>query len=409
MINLIRAAMRGVRAQMAAGDGGWTVAYNGSTLSNASATSNAGTSVSAQSVLQLSAAWSCVSVTSQLIASLPAAIYERQRDGSRKRIDPDIGQILTVKPNTSQTAFEMWEGLTAQQLLQGNGYMERLQVRGRLVGLRPLFNVTPKRLADGSFRYQITEAGRRRELGPDQVFHTRGFSAGDGCGLSAVRHGVHSLGSAIAAEQAAGSVFANGMAIGGFLKYEDTLSPDQRDQLQGQVSGFVGSKNTGKLMALEAGVEFQALSMNPEDVQLLETRRFQVEDICRWFGVPPIIIGHAQEGQTMWGTGVEAIMLAWLTKGINPMLRRLEARINADLIPADKRGRWKFKWNREAMLQMDSAAKAEFLSRMVTTGIMSPDESREKLNLARRGGAADELMAQTALAPLENLLKGSTE
>lgn len=105
----------------------------------------------------------------------------------------------------------------------------------------------------------------------------------------------------------------------------------------------------------------------------------------------------------MWGSGVEAIMLAWLTLGINPQLRRNEARIQKDLIPPGKRGRWYVEWNREAMLQMDSKAKGEFLSKMTTTGIMSRDEGRDKLNLPRRGGAADELTAQTALAPIDKL------
>jgi phage portal protein BeeE len=103
----------------------------------------------------------------------------------------------------------------------------------------------------------------------------------------------------------------------------------------------------------------------------LETRRFQVEDVCRWFGTPPVVIGHAGQGQTMWGSGVEAIMLAWLTLGINPQLRRNEGRIHKDLIPPGKRGRWYVEWNREAMLQMDSKAKGDFLSKMTTTGIMS--------------------------------------
>lgn len=105
----------------------------------------------------------------------------------------------------------------------------------------------------------------------------------------------------------------------------------------------------------------------------------------------------------MWGSGVEAIMLAWLTLGINPQLRRNEARIAKDLIPPGKRGRWYVEWNREAMLQMDSKSKGEFLSKMISNGIISRDEGRDKLNMARRGGAADELMAQTAHAPIDDL------
>jgi HK97 family phage portal protein len=172
---------------------------------------------------------------------------------------------------------------------------------------------------------------------------------------------------------------------------------------------FVSSKRAGKVMALEAGLSFSPTQVNPDDAQLLDTRRFQVEDVCRWFGTPPIIIGHAASGQTMWGSGVEAIMLAWLTLGINPQLRRFEARIKKDLIPLDRRAKWSVEWNREAMLQMDSKSKAVFLTGLTNSGIMSADESRDRLDLARRGGAADDLHAQTALAPLEALGKDKKE
>ena len=99
-------------------------------------------------------------------------------------------------------------------------------------------------------------------------------------------------------------------------------------------------------------------------------------------------------------------MLAWLTLGINPLLRRIEMRAARDLLPQGSRSRRVFlEWNREAMLQMDSKAKAEFLSKMTASGVMTSDESRDKLNLPRRGGAADELRAQVATAPIDLLGK----
>ena len=144
--------------------------------------------------------------------------------------------------------------------------------------------------------------------------------------------------------------------------------------------------------------------MNPEDAQLLDTRRFSVEDVCRWFGVPPVVVGHAGQGQTMWGSGVEAIMLSWLTLGINPLLKKIENRIGIDLVPVERRRRWFAEFNREAMLQMDSAAKGEFLAKMATSGTMTANERRAKLNLPRHNDpAADELMMQGAMAPLGNL------
>ncbi|WP_418592078.1 phage portal protein [Ponticoccus sp. (in: a-proteobacteria)] len=367
--------------------------------------SKAGAMVSATSALSISAAWACVKGNSELIGALPVAIYERQDNGSRKKIEPDVSEVLTANPNRVQTALEFWETAAAHLLLQGNAYAEKLMIGQRIVGLRPLLSVTPKRRSDGLFDYQFYEDGQRYILPPEKVLHIRGFGGGDGLGMSAINFGRQSLGSAIAADEVAAKVFANGMTAGGFLESDQELTPEQRAQLQSYLEGFSGSSKAGKTLILEAGLKFNGATMNPEDAQLLETRRFAVEDVCRWFGTPPVVIGHAGQGQTMWGTGVEAIMLAWLRMGINPLLRRIEARIGKEIIPANRRGKWFAEWNREAMLQMDSNAKGNFLSRMVAAGIMSSDEGRDKLNLQRRGGAADELRAQVATAPLDLLGK----
>lgn len=403
---LIKGAWRGVQQELTAGHSGWENLTGGSDpLAGVGRTSKAGKSVSETSALSLSAAWSCVKSNSQLIGSLPLTVFEKQADGSRKKIEPDLAEILTVSPSSGQTAMEFWESQAAQLLLSGNGYSEKLYVGSRLVGFRPLFNVAPKARSDGMFDYRVTEKGRTRTLPPNKVFHLRGFGAGDGLGLSAIKFGVQSIGSAIAADETAARVFANGMMASGVLESDQVLTPEQRVQLQKMLEQYVSSDRAGKIMITEGGLKYNQLQINPEDAQLLETRRFQVEDVCRWFGTPPVVIGHAGQGQTMWGSGVEAIMLAWLTLGINPMLRRIESRVAKDLIPPEKRGKWYLEWNREAMLQMDSQAKGEFLSKMTSGGIMTSDESRDKLNLERRGGAADELRAQTALAPLEQLIK----
>ncbi|MFQ6550494.1 phage portal protein [Aestuariibius sp. 2305UL40-4] len=406
MIRLLKAALRGVRMELAAGESGWIALTGDGMLSTSGRTSNAGPRVSAESVMQLSAAWACVQTTAQLIGALPAAMYRKENDGTRVQIDDNLSAILRRRPNTDQTGLEFWEGMSAHMLLRGNACAERLMVGRRLVGLRPLINAMPKRRSDGRFDYPFYDRGKREVLPPEKVFHLRGFGAGDGLGLSAIKYGTQSFGSALAADETASTVFGGGMMAAGVLEAAQTLAPEQRQQLEGYLNQFVGSKRAGKIMTLEAGLKYQQLQMNPEDAQLLETRRFHIEDICRWFGVPPIIIGHAAEGQTMWGTGVEAIMLAWLTTGINPLLRRIEARIWRDLIPAARKNTDYYEVNREAMLQMDSIAKGGFLSNMTTSGIMSKDEARDKLNLPRRGGAADELFAQTALAPLEELMRG---
>ncbi|NIZ63295.1 phage portal protein [Sedimentitalea sp. CY04] len=403
---IIKAAARGIRNELSAGQSGWVDADSATSVA-AGYTSTSGSVVNPATAMTVSAAWDCVKKHSQAIASLPMAVYERQSDGGKKRIEPDLAEILTVSPNTGQTAVDYWEGMSAQTALRGNGYSEKLFIGKRVVGMRPLFNVTPERQADGSFRYLIIDRGRKSYMPADKVFHMRGFGSGDGLGLSAIKYGANAMGAALSADEVAGKTFSEGLMASGVLQSEQTLDDKQREQLQDLLQKYRGSKNVGKLLTLEAGLSYQQLQLNPEDAQLLETRRFNVEDVCRWFGVPPIVIGHSAEGQTMWGSGVEAIMLSWLTLGINPQLKKLEAQIRKDLIPIGRRRRWFVEFNREALLQMDSAAKAEFLSKMASSATMTGNERRAKLNLPPHDAPeADQLLAQGAMLPIQDLGKG---
>lgn len=408
MIRYAKAAWRGIRNEMALHPQGSFMRWGGGgAFPSGGIRSAAGKIVTSEDALSLSAVWACTRRESELVSALPLQVFERQADGSRVSVQDDLWQLLSVSPNAGQTAVEFWQGMTAQARLRGNAVAERVFL-GRNpvpIALNPLPNCEPRRNSDGVLIYRYTDRGREYELPADKVLHLRGFGAGDGIGMSAVRFGANSMGAALAADEAAGSVFASGLQAAGFFTVPGNLTPEQRAMWDDKVARFVGSRNAGKQMSLEGGFTWQSFNIDPEDSQLLETRRFQVEDICRWFGVPPVVIGHAGDGQTMWGSGVEAIMLSWHTLGINPLLRNFEARILKDLVPAERRRKTWAEWNREAMLQMDSKSKGDFLLKMRMGGFMSGDEGRDKLNLPRRGGANDELVVQSSMTLVDLLGK----
>jgi HK97 family phage portal protein len=370
------------------------------------ADSYAGKSVNLKSAMQLATVWACIRLSAQAISALPIDIFERQEDGSRKPSDDNLGDVIIRNPNADQTPLEYWESQVAWLMATGNAYSEKVSYGRSLSSLQPLASThcRPVRLADGELVYRVSDRGKSEDLPRDKVFHLKGFGFGGDLGLSPIAYGMQTFGAAIATDEAAGKIFGNGLSVSGVLSSDQILKPDQRDQLGAIMTKYAGSKNAGKLMILEAGLKYQQMTLNPEDAQMLESRRFHIEEMCRWFGMPPIIIGHAAEGQTMWGSGVEQIFLAWLALGINPVCRRIEARIQKDLVPVEKRRRLYAEFNREGLLQMDSKAKAEFLSSMTQNGLMSRNEGRSKLNMPRRDGA-DDLTAQTNLAPLAMLGK----
>lgn len=374
----------------------WTAAFgydNGS-----------GKAVSTETALRLSTFWACVRVTAQAVSCLPAAIYERVGDNDRKRVDDELAEIICESPNEDQTPLEYWEGVVAWLLTQGNAYSEKVTLGDRLTALQPIgsTNCMPVRKPDGTLVYRVIDRGQTEELPREKIFHIKGFGFGGDLGLSAVRYGAQTFGTAMAADEVGARLFSSGLSAGGLLKSEGNPTAEQKAEIRQLMEKFIGSANTGKLLMLPKGLSFEQLSISPVDAELLDQKKFSIEEICRWTGTPPIIIGHAAEGQTMWGSGVEQILIAWLTLGIDPLCDRIEARVKKQLIrPTGRRNRY-FEFNREALLQMDSEAKAAFLSTMTQNGLMTRNEARAKLNLPKMTGG-DVLTAQTNLAPLDKL------
>lgn len=373
------------------------------------AKNHAGKPVTLNTAMQLATVWACVRLTAQAVSCLPLSIYERRGDNDRVRIDPaddDLTDVLCESPNADQTPLEFWETKVAWMMTSGNAYSERVEPNRRLLALQPLpgDKTWPFRDSDGVLQYRYIDRGKTEILPREKVFHLKGFGFGGDLGMSPIQFGTQTFGSAIALDEASGKLFGNGLQASGILTSDKILDKDQRKQLAEIMQAYVGSSNAGKLMILEAGLKYDRLSLSPVDAQMLENQRFSVEEMCRWFGMPPIIIGHAAQGQTMWGSGVEQILLAWLTLGIDPLCDRIEARIKKQLIrPTGNRRRYA-EFNREALLQMDSTAKAAFLSSMTQNGLMTRNEGRAKLNMPRDNSpAADKLTAQTSLAPLDAL------
>lgn len=387
------------RLTLQGGDLGYYVASNGS-----------GKVVTLSAAMTISAVWACIARSAQAMASLPLDLYRKTASG-RQAQSSALADLISLSPNEDQTPVEFWEGMFSWMLTTGNAYAEIFWINGRAASLTPIpsTHVTPIRnKVTNQLSYEVLELGssRRRVVQRQDMFHLRGWGFGGDEGLSPIRWGTQSLGAAMAADEASAKMFGSGMQASGVLKTNQRIMPEQRPQLQAMMSEYAGSTKAGKLMILEAGMEFEQLTLNPDDAQMLETRRFSIEEVCRWFGVPPIVIGHSAEGQTMWGTGVEQIFLSWMQLGINPVLKKVEQRIRKQLIPVRDQRDLYAEFNREAMLQMDSKAKAEFIRAMVTMGVMKPDEARDKLNIEREGGAADQLWMQGAMKPVDMILKG---
>jgi len=360
-------------------------------------------------VLALAAAWACVRLKSRVVGSLPMTVYSKQEgNGRQEESDHWLYGLLHDSPNAEQTPYEFWAGMVGCLDLWGNGYAEKsLGALGRTTALTPIAPdaMRVRRDSDGARIYSFSDRGRREELPEDKIFHLRGLTLGGDIGLSAVAAGCQSLSGALSAERTAANLVGRGLQISGFMETGQTkLLPEQRKDLVDIFDAFTGSDHAGKIMPLEKDFKFQPLRMNPAEAQLLETRGRNVEEICRWFDTPPILIGHASQGQTMWGSGVEQIFLGWLTTGLNPLFVSIEQAARKQLLPPEERSRFKPEFNREGLLAADSAARAALYSALGQNGVMTRNEMRAKENLPSQPGG-DVLTVQSNLVPLDQLGK----
>ena len=366
----------------------------------------AGKAVTADTALQVATVWACVRLIAETIATLPLVLYGRDIQGNRSPLpDHPLSALLRVSPDGEHTAVEFWEGVGLSLCLNGNAYVEKVRLGDRLVSMRPLVFelVTVARDRNGMLAYRYADPKDSRILSEEDVWHIRGFGNGGDVGLSPISYARQTLGSSIAANEAAAKLFANGVRPSGVLQTDTVLTAPQRAMLKENiVAPLAGSTNAGGVFVLEGGLKFSAVSLSPKDSELLLTRRWDVEEICRWFGVPPVLVGHAAQGQTMWGTGIEQIMLGWLTLGLRSYLKRIEASILLQMIEPAERATVYAEFVVEGLLRADSAARAALYSAFGQNGIMTRNEMRAKENLAPLPGG-DALTVQSNLIPIDKL------
>lgn len=360
--------------------------------------------VTPDTALQLDAVWACVKLISETVGTLPCVVYEK--DGATVARGHPLYELVHDAPNLDNTSVEFWEGIALSLLLYGNAFAEKKTNAGRLVALNILHpscvKVERESAASNRLFYTYTEKGKTRKVTQDRMFHVRGLSFGGDVGLSPIAVARQTIGNAMAAEETAGKMFANGMQAAGVLTSPGVLTTEQRKQIAENMQQYAGSDKAGKLMILEAGFDYKQLSLNPQDAQMLETRQFGVEQICRWFGVPPVMIGHAAKGVTTWGSGVEQLILQFTKTGLRPMLRRIEAAIRRDLLsPADRKN-YKIEFAMEGLLRGDSVTRADFLTKMVSGSIYTINEARAYENKPPREGG-DQLIANSTMLPIDKL------
>ncbi|HGM5350662.1 phage portal protein [Serratia bockelmannii] len=365
-------------------------------------TSSSGKVVTADKAMQLSAVWACIRLLSESVSTLPMKVYRREADGSRKLAqDHPAYQVLCRRPNLEMTPSRFMLMVVASICLRGNAFIEKKMIGRKLVALNPLLpqNMVVKRLDTGQLQYTYTEDGKKRVIPVDRMMHIRGFGLDGVCGMMPLSSGRDVFGAAMAVDESAAKIFENGLQTSGYISSKVALNKEQRERLREYLAAFAGSKNAGKMMVLEGDLSYQNVTMNPEDAQMLESRAFSIEEICRWFRVPPFMVGHVTK-QSSWASSVEGMNLIFLTNTLRPLLVNIEQEISRCLLDSDED--YFAEFSVEGLLRADSVGRAAYYTTALQNGWMSRNDVRRLENLPPIPGG-EIYTVQLNLTPLEDL------
>lgn len=349
---------------------------------------SSGVAVTVESAKRSAAVYSCTRLIAGAVALLPIPVYERTLDGGRKKVEHDLWWLLNESPYPTLTACSFWEWMLSSMLMRGDGFAQIIRDRnGNPSSLMPIprecVHVTER---DGHLVYFVSDGESVYGLFDHDVLHFPGFGF-DGChGESVIRYAARqAVGTALAADEYAGDFFANGANPSIALSYPQGVAPTeaQQNHLREQFTErYTGRGNHHRPLLLVNGGKVEPVSLNAEDAQLLETRKFQVVEIARAFGVPPHMIGETS-ASTSWGSGIEQMSIGFVRYTLGPHLRRIEQELNRKLWPRSTR--YFAEFNRDGLLAGDSKTESEVISKSLggpgAQGWMTVNEARRIKNL----------------------------
>jgi HK97 family phage portal protein len=348
--------------------------------------SDAGVSITPANALQITTVYQCVKVIAESVGMLPLSVMVETQAGKEKAFKHPAHRLLSIAPNDYQTAQEWKEMVAAHLCLRGNHYSYINRVNGKVLELLPLNPtcVVPKLNNDYTVEYRVTFAnGKTEVLTQSDVLHIKQFSIDGVNGVCPISQARHSLGLARATEQHGSSLFKNGSNPFGGFKTNEKLTDEQYKRLKDSVSDYQGSSNSFKPLILEGGLDWVQVSITPESAQFLETRKYQRSEIAGVFRVPPHMIGDLEKATF---SNIESQGLEFVTHSLMPYLTRIENRVRLSLFNDKDQLTHFAKFNVNALLRGDMKARAEFYTKMLQNGAMSPNEIREKEDMNPREG-----------------------
>ena len=368
-----------------------------------------GAVVTQKTVMGISAVWRAVGIISETIASLPLEVYKTlPGGGSQLDTTHPIHSLVNMEPSQLHTSFCWRQTGQAHLLLSGNFYCQIFRSGPGNITPEWLRILAPEDVEPITVRGQNTEGfgqtqdgvfykirGQKGVVPSSDIIHIAGLGFDGVKGLSVLSYHRENLGMSISATDYGASFFANGAHLGAVLSVQGSLTDAAYERLQKQWKARGGARNAGSTEILEHGAKYEKVALSPQDAMFLETREFQVSEVARMFGLPPHLLADLRRATF---SNIEQQAIEYVTYTIRPWAKRWEQELNRKLFKVSERGKYFVRFNLNALLRGDSAARARFYNSMIMSGVFTPDEVRTLENLNPMGGNAAKLQIPRNIA-----------
>lgn len=331
--------------------------------------------------MKLSTVYRCVNCISDAVSQLPLEIYKVDKKGFKQkdRKNPSFN-VLNQKPNNRMTRFVFVGLLVQSMLLKGNAFAyiirdDKQNVSQLIFIPTEYVSIIPPKTIFEPIKYKVI--GINGDIQPKDMIHLVNQTFDGVVGISTLHFAAHTLGLSYDAEQHASNFFSTGCAVAGFIKSETSLTPKQKKDIKDGWRNAFGKDNgeTNGVAVLEGSLDYKPITINPADAQLLQTREFNVVDICRFFGVSPVKAGDLSKSSY---STVEATQLAFLTDTVAPLLEKIEEEFETKLFPE---GNVDIKFDVSQLLRADRTSLSSYYNSMIQNGVMTINEVRRELDL----------------------------
>lgn len=369
----------------------------------------AGINLTGDQSLSLSTVWACIDIIAKSIAAAHWDIYEPVLNTNRRRcLDADWKTwMLNTRPNPEMTAIGFREALLFQAIPYGNAYAEIVRdAGGRVTQLWPLMTDRMNLRRDPKtweLQYHYVQPDGTELVFPAaRIFHLRGPGLWGLMGDNVVARAAKTLGVAAAQERFSASFFGQGAQPGGVLEFPGKLDAETHKRLKEDwANKFKGPDNAHKPLILESGMKFTAISVDPQKSQLVEEKKFSVEEICRWFGVPPHKVQHLEHATF---SNIEHSSIEFVRDALRPWERRLCQEADFKLFDQN-RAPWRYtEIDLRPLTQGDAQSRSLAQASWRQNGIMSANEIRQQEGLDDCGDDGDVLIVQSNMTTIEKIL-----